>query len=130
MVARKKSMAVRGSKAGGTLLAQKAAELAIAAPQVVAHRMNRMLTAGPVYSAADQREFTGMVMEKQWAFVQSWTNMWAEAMKLQQSMLLSWFKPVSVQGLWRLAEQGLHPVHAKAVSNARRLNAGALKRGR
>ena len=43
---------------------QKVLDLGIAAPQVVAHRLARMALAGPVPSARDQKEFAGMVLEK------------------------------------------------------------------
>ena len=54
-----------------TRSAVQLAELAWAAPQVVAHRLGRMAQAGPILSDRDRREFTGMVVEKQLAFAQA-----------------------------------------------------------
>ena len=59
------------------------AELSVAAPQVIAHRMTRMALNGPIYPRRDQVEFTRMVQEKQVAFMQSWAAMFTESMKLQ-----------------------------------------------
>ena len=53
------------------LVARQATDLAVAAPQVVAHRLTRMAMAGANPSARDRREFTRMVSEKQTAFQQS-----------------------------------------------------------
>lgn len=102
-----------------TRLASQVAELSIAAPQVVAHRMGRIMKNGPHYSPADHKEFAGMVMEKQFAFVQSWWAMWAQALKIQHAL---WMGATPWSHAWMsVAEKGLKPVHAKAVSNARRL---------
>ncbi len=53
-------------------IAAKSMELAIAVPQVVAHRVTRMALAGPRLSDRDRKEFQMMVMEKQTAFAQAW----------------------------------------------------------
>jgi hypothetical protein len=97
-----------------------------------------MAIAGPVLSARDRKEFTGMVQEKQLAFVQSWMAMATEAARIQRSLLMSWLSPWSpVAGAktatllrgaaLRVAARGLAPVHSKAVSNARRLRKTRLK---
>ena len=52
--------------------AAKVVDISLAAPQVVAHRVARMVQSGPVLSERDRKEFTGMVQEKQLAFSQSW----------------------------------------------------------
>ena len=49
-------------------LIAKAAELAFAAPQVVAHRVTRMAIAGPSLSERDRKEFQRMGAEKTAAF--------------------------------------------------------------
>lgn len=67
----------------------KLAELGVAAPQVVAHRLTRMALAGATPSARDRNEFTGMVVEKQVAFAQAWMNMFAEGLRMQQQLELS-----------------------------------------
>ncbi len=126
----------RTSRASST--PSQLAELAIAAPQVAAHRLTRMAIAGPVLSARDRKEFTGMVQEKQLAFVQSWMAMATEAARIQRSLLMSWLSPWSpaagaktatlLRGAaLRVAARGLAPVHSKAVSNARRLRKTRLK---
>lgn len=45
-------------------LARQSAELAFAAPQVIAHRVSRMWMAGTAPSARDQHEFYTMGAEK------------------------------------------------------------------
>ncbi|AKC88339.1 polyhydroxyalkanoate granule-associated phasin [Pseudoxanthomonas suwonensis] len=121
---------VRSRKSRKASAALQWAQLGLAAPQVVAHRLGRMAAAGPVLSARDRREFLGMAMEKPVAFAQSWTAMWVETVLAQQQLALSLF--TGVPGLaWqarhaeatldRIAARGLAPVRRKAVANARRL---------
>ncbi len=119
-------------------LALKTAELAFAAPQVIAHRTARMALAGPVLSARDRKEFEGMVAEKGTAFVQSWQAMWLQSLLAQQTMALSLMRAAWSPAGWGtaaaaalagqaqaaalgIASGGLAPVHRKAVANARRL---------
>lgn len=121
--------------ASGTTHLVKLTELAVAAPQVVAHRLTRMALAGASPSERDRREFTGMVMEKQVAFMQSWMAMWVEGLRWQQAMALSWLTGASVQqhlqgatrAATRIASGGLAPVHRKAVANAKRLAGTRLR---
>ena len=119
---------------------QKALDLSIAAPQVVAHRLTRMALAGPVPNARDQKEFTGMVLEKQLAFAQSWWGAWNAAMQAPWTMAWSTWQTAlsggmlsnSPWGMWKMAERSwapaaqvvnaaLTPIERKASSNARRL---------
>jgi|SRR6476661_9878751 len=118
-------------------LALQAAELAVAVPQVMAHRMTRMAIAGPSPSPRDRREFTRMVAEKNTAFVASWQAMTAQAVVANQAfaatMLRSmwtspWRAPTPVAAMTQMQEaalgvfdKGMAPVHRKAVANARRL---------
>lgn len=113
-------------------LSVKAAELAIAAPQVMAHRMTRMALAGPHLSRRDRREFQNMFLEKQVAFGQAWSAMALESMRANQALLTAIFRsfwqpsPARVAAQMRRASlgvlsKGLAPVHRKAVANARRL---------
>jgi hypothetical protein len=119
-------------------LATQAAELAVATPQVMAHRLMRMALAGHTPSARDRREFERMGAEKMAAFQESWVAMWAETLRANQQMSLSlmnsfWFPwaaaaPASRAGTALLQRaalgvlgQGLEPVHRRAVANARRL---------
>ncbi|MEG2045608.1 MAG: hypothetical protein RR855_05610 [Comamonas sp.] len=119
---------------------QKVLDLSIATPQVVAHRLTRMALAGPVPNARDQKEFTGMVMEKQLAFAQSWWAAWNAALQGPWSMAWSTWQTALSGGMlasspwamWKLAERSsapaaqvvnaaLTPIARKASSNARRL---------
>jgi hypothetical protein len=112
-------------------------ELAMAAPQVVAHRVLRMMTAGATPQPRDTAEFARMVSEKTSAFSQSWvaswTAMWWAPWRVVAELLRSrsaWggvangLAPVqrawNRQG-WNIAGTSLAPVHRTAVANARRL---------
>ena len=105
-------------------LARQASELALAVPQVVAHRMARMALAGPFPNARDRREFHTMGQEKVHAFWQSWFAMgWA----MVEAMQKSWI--AALQGArvpmidsQRILSHGLAPVHRRATANARRLS--------
>lgn len=119
--------------------ARKLGELAVAAPQVVAHRVGRMATSGLAPSPRDRKEFAGMVHEKQVAFAQSWMAMFAEGLRVQQSMWLSWVGSLATlpttslpalqrrramqlqDAAVRIASKGLAPIHRKAVANSKRL---------
>lgn len=119
--------------------AAKVGELGLAVPQVIAHRVARMALAGPTPSARDRAEFTRMVREKQVAFTQAWLAMAQEGLRVQQSLLAAWlgsFSPTALarplahqrnsaervrEGMKRVANAGIGPVHRKAVANARRL---------
>ncbi len=128
-------MALRRTRTSATLAANTF-ELSMAAPQVVAHRVSRMLTAGPVLSARDRKEFQGMSAEKTAAFYQSWAAMWAKGFEVQTAALKSMMLPGAAfragsgqalmnrqaAGLTKIVEAGLRPVHSKAVSNAKRLS--------
>lgn len=104
--------------------ASRLAALSTAVPQVVAHRVARMALAGPVLSARDRKEFTGMVVEKQLALAQAWSGMTAEALRQQQQLWLACFtgKAPSAAGMAdALLAQALKPLERKASANARRL---------
>lgn len=123
-------------------VATQASQLAFAVPQVVAHRVARMMTAGANPSDRDRREFHLMGAEKVAAFGESWVAMGAQMVKAQQAMTLSMVRawsnpwtfgaPALMQGSQDLQRaalgvlgSGLAPVHKVAVANARRL--GAMK---
>lgn len=127
-------------------LNQKAMELMIATPVVVAHRLTRMLTAGPIPSARDKIEFERMGAEKTDAFVESWTavgnTMLKSNQRMVQSMFQAWFDPRTYFTLatgkmpraftpsWSrvsgdamdVSLNALAPVHRRAISNAKRLS--------
>lgn len=106
-----------------TRLSRQAAELAVAVPQVVAHRLTRMALTGPLPSARDRREFHGMAQEKVHAFWQSWFGMgWAMAQAMQQAWLaMLQGARVPLLDTQAILSHGLAPVHRKATANARRL---------
>ena len=121
-------------------LAQQALGLSMAVPQVIAHRVGRMATAGSNPSARDRKEFKMMSAEKTAAFNESWAAMGLAAMKAQQQMAASMWRAAAVAP-WSMAKpgsllpsgntlarhalqvmsQGMAPVHRRAVGNAKRL---------
>ena len=119
-------------------LATKSTQLALAVPQVMGHRLTRMAIAGANPSNRDRKEFNLMSSEKKLAFMQSGQAMAWQALRFQQSFMLSWFKavwmpwlgyrmtPSSIANLMRngaleMAMKGMAPVHRTAVANAKRL---------
>lgn len=134
-------------------LGREAAQMAAAVPQVVAHRVGRMMTAGVVPNGRDQQEFYLMGAEKVAAFNESWAAMSRQALAAQQQFLLwwmqtwwkvalgGWMNPPTLGHLSSSAQQrlfgsmldvthrGMAPVRRRAVANARRLgNAETRKR--
>ena len=120
-------------------LARKAAELGVAAPLVIAHRLTRMALAGHTPSIRDQREFTLMSREKTAAFYESWNAMFSQSIRIQQeitasiwrSLWLYWLNSTSSAVLpkidlphatLRVLSKGMAPVHRRAVANAKRLS--------
>lgn len=125
-------------------LSVKAAELAFAAPQVVAHRLTRMALSGPQLSARDRREFDGMWKEKNVAFGASWNAMARQTAVAQQALAGSFFKSMMTlatggrpsvaksaaqmqKSMLDIFDKGLAPVHRKAVANAKRLSKTKLR---
>jgi len=117
------AMPTRRSSRKHQPLARQASELALAVPQVVAHRLTRLALAGPLPNARDRREFHAMGQEKVHAFWQSWFAMgWA----LLEAMQKAWI--ASLQGarvplldMQSVLARGMAPVHRRATANARRL---------
>ncbi len=119
----------------------KAAELGLAAPQVVAHRVNRMAMAGAFPTVRDRREFRRMGTEKMAAFTESWNAMAMEGIRANLALTASfwrsvWFpwlgaKPLAPRRLRNAAlgvlDKGISPVHRRAVANARRLARTGLR---
>ena len=119
-------------------LIAKAAELAFAVPQVVAHRVARMALAGPSLSDRDRKEFLGMGAEKTAAFTESFNAMAVHAAGANQafatSFLQSMWSPSLGSGASLAAAaaklhsaalatfaEGMGPLHEKVVANAKRL---------
>lgn len=117
-------------------LAIKAAELAVAVPLVVAHRVNRMAVAKTPVSERDLKEFQLMGTEKAAAFMESWNAMAVHAIRANQALASSFLRacsaPLGPHSTQALATQmqnvalamfgkGMAPLHRVAVANARRL---------
>jgi len=119
-------------------LLAKSAELAIAAPQVIAHRVTRMAIAGPRLSARDRKEFHLMVAEKMAGLGEAWIAMVLQTIRANQTLAVALFRAFWAPSLRGRASttavaaqlqstaldilaKGLAPVHRKAVANARRL---------
>ena len=121
------------SRRKASRLGRQAAELMLAAPQVVAHRVGRMALAGPKPSARDRLEFQRMGAEKLAAFGVAWQAMGLQMLKSQQQVAASMLRgstgkaplpqaaAACQQALLDILSQGLRPVHRRAVANARRL---------
>ena len=110
-------------------LTRQASELALAVPQVMAHRLTRLALAGPVPNARDRREFHTMSHEKVQAFWQSWFAMgWAmvEASQLAWVAMLQGAR-VPLLDTQAILAKGLAPVHRAATANARRLARTTLR---
>lgn len=131
----------RRRRASYTSLALKFAELAFAAPQVIAHRLARMSVAGASPSARDRREFERMHKEKTAAFAESWFAMASATMFANQALAMAalqsfWSAPPggrrhaqaarrrATQSALNIMGRGLAPVHRTAVANAKRLARG------
>jgi len=120
-------------------LSAKTADLALAVPQVVAHRLLRMAHAGPHLSARDRKEFARMIAEKNSALGESWNAMALQMLQSQRTfaaaLALAAMPPRSTranpaaqtlaahlqQGALAVIGKGLAPVHRRAVANAKRL---------
>jgi hypothetical protein len=118
-------------------IAATTAEIALAAPQVIAHRVARMAMSGPVLSARDRKEFHLMGAEKMAAMAESWNAMVLQSMRANQALAAGfiaafWSPSAMRQSPARAAAQlhgaalgvlakGMAPVHRKATANARRL---------
>jgi hypothetical protein len=127
-----------------TSLAIKSAELAVAVPQVIAHRLTRMANAGAVPSARDMKEFHRMSAEKTTAFTASWNAMMMQTMAANQALAMSMMRNMlsptagSASSMISAATamqratlgilgKGLAPVHRTATANARRLGRTKLR---
>lgn len=118
-------------------LSMKTAQIAVAAPQVIAHRLARMAAAGPVLSKRDHREFNLMGAEKLSAFGESWVAMWMHAFQTNMTLMTSlarafWWPWMPGKTSSQLARQlhgaslsmigkGITPVHRTVTANAKRL---------
>lgn len=135
-------MATRRTRRSKSLAAQSI-ELGVAVPQVVAHRVARMVIAGASPSARDRAELQRMGTEKIAALHEAWNAMAVQAIRENQKLALSfmqsfwfpWVRPrSSVKSASRrlnraalgILGKGMAPVRRRAVANAKRL--GRAKR--
>jgi hypothetical protein len=119
-------------------LAAQVTDLGLAVPQVLAHRVTRMLLAGSSPSARDRREFQRMSTEKVAALCESWNAMLVEITRANMELSLSSARlflsglPVTLRSSRAAAAHvqraaigilgaGVAPVRRRAVANARRL---------
>ena len=125
-------------------VARQAAELAVAVPQVIAHRLTRLARAGPAPSARDRREFQRMGAEKAAAFAESWNAMARQTLEatptLASAFLRAFWSPARARvaaksatrqvghAVTAIVRAGLAPVHRRAVANAKRLSRTKFKR--
>lgn len=131
------------NRRAGVQFATQASQLALAVPQVMAHRLTRMAVGGATPNARDQAEYQRMSAEKMMAFTQSFNAMALYALKVQQdmgwAMARSMFAPwlgtaptlASTLRQWQsaslgMATVGLRPVHRTATANVRRLAGTSL----
>lgn len=98
-------------------LAQQAAELTLAVPQVMAHRYARMARAGASPTARDRRELARMSTEKAFAMAESWNAMALELLRANQQLALS-----PMQAALEMTAAAMAPFHRRAVANAKRLS--------
>ena len=85
-------------------------EVAMATPEIIAHRTARMMLGGWPPSTRDQAEYTRMIQEKGEAFVESWI-----------AATLAWQR-----GGVTAVQQSLEPVHRRVTANRRRLARTAI----
>lgn len=125
-------------------ISTKAAGLAVAVPQVIAHRMTRMAIAGPTLSERDRKEFNLMIVEKRTAFAQACQAMAVQTVRANQALAASFLRSMWSPTFWGKSSvrksatqiqgaalgilgKGIGPVHRKAVANAKRLGRTKLR---
>ena len=126
-------------------LTVQATEMALAVPQVVAHRLARLAFSGPLPSARDRQEFELMSAEKLEAFSESMNAMVHQACHAHGQLAAStlgsvwfpWLPQVQLAAsaaparylddVKTMLGQGMAPLHQRATANARRLGRVRLK---
>jgi hypothetical protein len=115
-------------------LAAQTVDLGFAVPQVVAHRVARMMVAGGSRSVRDRQELHRMGTEKILAASEAWNAMAIQTVLENQKLALSfmqslWFpwvrRPSAAMQLSNavvdVLGKGMAPVRRRAVANAKRL---------
>ena len=127
-----------------TPLALQAAELAVAVPQVMAHRFEQMARAGAHPGKHDLAENLRMGTEKFSAGMEAWKAFATYGWSLQQAMFREMMRatssrarsPVAAWASWtsmclgamRGMESVSAPFHRRAVANSRRLGGKSKRR--
>jgi hypothetical protein len=112
--------------------AQTLWDIALASPQVVAHRTTRMALAGHLPSERDRNEFHLMGAEKMEAVAESalamMMQMWQAQHNATLALMGAWWKPQAwfdagpyLRALPGVTAAGLKPVHKRVTANAQRL---------
>lgn len=120
-------------------LAVQTAELGLAVPQVIAHRIARIMIAGGSPSARDRRELHRMGTEKILAANEAWNAMAIQAVLENQKLAISFMQSLCSPWVRRQSAamqlsnaaldvlgKGIAPLRRRAVANARRL--GRIRR--
>jgi hypothetical protein len=126
-------MATRPRRRSKSLAAQSI-DLGFAVPQVIGHRIARMMIAGGSPSARDCRELHRMGTEKILAANEAWNAMAIQtvlenqklALSLMQSLWFPWMQSETAamqlsNAALDILGKGLAPVRRRAVANAKRL---------
>jgi hypothetical protein len=126
-------MATRPRRRSKSLAAQSI-DLGFAVPQVIGHRIARMMIAGGSPSARDRRELHRMGTEKILAANEAWNAMAIQtvlenqklALSLMQSLWFPWMQSETAamqlsNAALDILGKGLAPVRRRAVANAKRL---------
>jgi hypothetical protein len=123
-------------------LSEKCVELAVAVPQVIAHRAARAALSAPSMSQRDRREFSRMVNEKPAAYVEAWWAMTLQLVRGNQGLITllmhAMVNPLSVhsaasslaqaqRAMMSVLDKGVAPVHRRVVMNAKRLSKTPLR---
>lgn len=121
-------------------LARKSWELALAAPEVITHRLMLAAATGTSPSSSDRREFLRMGAEKVSAFNESWHAMTVALIHANAHAFSPWrwwdsmhdvstFAPSNHahRRMLDVLHEGLTPVHRRAVANAKRLRKNAAR---
>ena len=138
---KRKSTHFPGAMHAMPAVARHSIGIAVAAPEVVAHRVMRMMLAGREPSKRDRAEFDLMSAEKVAAFYKSWNAMFAQMARSNMQLMFSpmwWASPSAgrlqkqlTAHMQRAASAtiaaGLAPVHRRAAANAKRLRRTPLK---
>lgn len=121
-----------------TRIFDKSSELSLAVPDVINKRLTMIAMQNPLNNHKEMREMEQMVTEKQTAFMQSWQDMCTQSLISQQRIAstimnnfwkMSTLQPVNPTTLMfqisnetlKVIEKGMHPIHATATANSRRL---------